>query len=178
MVKMRNSVKGPVVNSTLIVDLGSIHRSFKSKYNKQIDYEKLINFVKSKYSIVNIYAYGTLHGESEAFRHMLEKLGMFVHLVPYNHNIQLTVGLMLAKTPQVILAADNPQYFPALDYMRRNGTLLIHLSANGIREPVCHQTIVLGQELSYEPVVVPAQGRILNVGGTDQLRTIDTGDGT
>lgn len=169
MGKMKNSVKGLVVNSTLIVDLGSIHRSFKSKYNKQIDYEKLINFVKEKYTVVNIYAYGTLHGESEAFRHMLEKLGMFVHLVPHNHNIQLTVGLMRCNTPQVILAADNPQYFPALDYMRRNGTLLIHLSANGIREPVCHQTIVLGQELSYEPVVVPAQSSSVPVIAPDKF---------
>lgn len=145
------------MNSTLIIDLGSIHRSFKSRFNKQIDYEKLINFVKKTYSVVNVYAFGTLRGDSGPFQHMLEKLGVFVQLVPYNHNVHMAVAITQCKTPQLIIATDNSQYFPALDCLRRNGQLLIHLAGNGIRMPVCHQTIVLAEELSYEPMVVPAE---------------------
>lgn len=157
------------MNSSLVIDLGNLHRNFMSKYGKKINYEKLIKLVNKENTVVNIYAFGTLKGASSAFCRALECLGVNVTLVRYNHNIELAVCLTQLNTPSVIFGSDDLQYGPALNVLRERGTLLTRYSCYNQSNNIFHKNVELTDDLSYEQSPFEQQLELPTIGNVPVL---------
>lgn len=146
---MKNSVKGTVVNSSLVIDLANLHKNYLGRHNQKISYEKLIAVIREKHTLVNIFGFGTQRGESESFCHALERLGMQVNLVPLDHRVSLAVCLTQLATPIVILASDDFSYNPALHVKRVEGKYLVRYSCYNQPNNIFHENVELKGDLCY-----------------------------
>lgn len=146
------------MNSTLVIDLGSLHRNFMTRFGKQIDYKKLIDFVKTEHTLVNVWAFGTRQRNADSFCRMLESVGVSVCLSRFNHNIDLTVCLMKLQTPTILVASDDVQYHPALNCLRNDGKFLWQYGT-ARKDFLFHEYRALEKELIYEQQLeLPSKG--------------------